>query len=293
MNFPKMGLNEFGDEFEQVVYCSDHKAGLRAIIALHSTALGPATGGCRMWNYGSEKEALNDVLRLSKGMTYKASVAGLEWGGGKAVIIGDPKKDKTPTLLKRFGEYVDRLSGSYVTAKDVGINGDDLRVVKSKTRHVLGIEGEAGSSGDPSPGTAWGVYHGMRAANEFATGAKSLAGKRVALQGLGSVSYYLLEHLKADGAKVVGCDVDKAAIDRAVQKYGIEVVSPESIYDVPCDIFSPSALGATVNAQTLPRKAADALPRHGCKGVRRPDGSSLGGCGCCRILGGWIGIRAS
>lgn len=257
MVFQKIRANlaEGTEGFEQVVFCHDRAAGLKAIIAVHSTVLGPGVGGCRMWNYANEDEALVDVLRLSKGMTYKASVAGLDWGGGKAVIVGDAKKDKSPQLLARFGEYVNRLGGTYVTAKDVGIGADDLRQVKSKTKHVLGIEGEAGSSGDPSPATAWGVYHGMRAAHEFATGSKSLAGKRIALQGLGSVSYYLLEHLAADGAKMIGCDVDAAVIDRAVQKYGIEIVSPDAIYDVPCDVFSPSALGATINGATISRIA--------------------------------------
>jgi len=247
------------EDFEQVVYCSDSRVGLKAIVSMHSTVLGPAVGGCRMWDYASGDEALTDVLRLSKGMTYKAAISGLNWGGGKAVIMGDPKVAKTPALLERFGEFVERLGGHYVTAKDVGIGADDLRTIKSKTKHVLGIEGEVGSSGDPSPATAWGVYHGMRAAAEKAFGGKSLKGLTVALQGLGSVSYYLLEHLTADGAKVIGCDIDQAVIDRAVQKYGIEIVRPEAIYDVPCDIFSPSALGAAINSETLPRIKAKVI----------------------------------
>lgn len=239
--------------FEQLTYCSDPHVGLKAIISMHSTVLGPATGGCRMWAYASEQEALTDVLRLSKGMTYKASVSGLNWGGGKAVIIGDPKTQKTRALLERFGEFVERLGGHYITAKDVGIGAEDLKTVKTKTSHVLGIEGLPGSSGDPSPATSFGVYHGMRACAKFALGQSSLKGMRVALQGLGSVSYYLLEHLMADGAVVIGCDVDDAAIARATAKYGIEIVSPEKIYDVPCDIFAPAALGASINAKTLAR----------------------------------------
>jgi leucine dehydrogenase len=241
------------DEFEQLVYCHDPRVGLKAIISLHSTVLGPATGGCRMWAYKDEQEALIDVLRLSKGMTYKASVAGLNWGGGKAVIVGDPKTAKTPALLERYGEFVNRLGGHYITAKDVGIGADDLRIVKSKTPHVLGIEGEPGSSGDPSPATAFGVYHGILASAQAAFGVKTLKGLRIALQGLGSVSYYLLEHLAAEGAEVVGCDIDETVIQRAVKKYGIEVIRPEAIYDVKCDIFSPSALGASISAETLPR----------------------------------------
>ena len=247
------------DGFEQIVYCQDTRVGLKAIIALHSTVLGPATGGCRMWNYSTETEALADVLRLSKGMTYKASMAGLKWGGGKAVIIGDAKKDKTPALLERYAEFVDRLGGHYITAKDVGIHGEDLRRIKTKTRHVLGIEGEPGSSGDPSPATALGVYHGMLACVQHAYQAKSLKGIKIALQGLGSVSYYLLEHLAREGAEVIGCDIDTAAIERAVKKFGIEIVSPESIYDVQCDVFSPSALGSSISAQTLPRIRAKVI----------------------------------
>ena len=247
------------DGFEQVVFCSDPKVGLKAIISMHSTVLGPATGGCRMWAYANEQEALTDVLRLSRGMTYKNSLAGLDWGGGKAVIIGDAKTQKNPAMLKRYGEFVEKLNGNYITAKDVGIGSEDLALVKSKTRHVLGIEGEANSSGDPSPATAWGVYHGMKASAQHAFKSSSLKGVRVALQGLGSVSYYLLEHLAAEGAQVVGCDIDAAVIDRAVKKYGIEIVQPEAIYDVSCDIFSPSALGAAINAQTLPRIKAKVI----------------------------------
>lgn len=246
-------------EFEQVVYCNDSRVGLQAIISLHSTVLGPATGGCRMWNYSSETEALTDVLRLSRGMTYKAAISGLKWGGGKSVILGDPKSRKSRDLLQRFGEYVERLGGNYITAKDVGIGSDDLRIVKSRTGHVLGIDGEPGSSGDPSPATAWGVYHGMRAAVEKALGARSLSGLTVALQGLGSVAYYLIEHLKADGARVVGCDIEPSSIERAVKKHGIEIVKPELIYDVPCDVFAPCALGATINAETLPRLKAKVI----------------------------------
>ncbi len=241
------------DGFEQIVFCNDSSVGLRAIIAVHSSILGPATGGCRMWNYASEMEAFNDVLRLSQGMTYKAALAGLNWGGGKAVILGDPKSQKNPQMLARFGEFVDRLGGNYITAKDVGIGADDLRQIKSKTQHVLGIEGNVGSSGDPSPATAWGVYHGMRACTRHVFKANSLKGVKVALQGLGSVSYYLLEHLIADGAEVIGCDIDSAMIDRAVKKYGIEIVSPHAIYDVKCDIFAPSALGLSISPETLPR----------------------------------------
>ena len=247
------------DQFEQVIFCNDPRVGLKAIIAMHSTVLGPAVGGCRMWNYASEEEAVTDVLRLSKGMTYKASISGLEWGGGKAVIIGDAKVAKTQALLERFGEMVNRLDGNYVTAKDVGIGGEDLKIIKTKTKSVLGIEGMAGSSGDPSPATAWGVYHGMKASAQAAFGSPSLKGLKIASQGLGSVAYYLLGHLAEEGAKVIGCDVDNAVIDRAVKKYGIETVKADAIYDVACDIFSPNALGATINPQTISRIKAKVI----------------------------------
>lgn len=259
MVFEKIHSKSQFDNFEQVVYCSDSSTGLRAIVAMHSMVLGPATGGCRMWSYANEAEALTDVLRLSKGMTYKAAISGLNWGGGKAVIIGDPKTGKSPAMLERFGEFVEKLGGNYITAKDVGIGGEDLRIVKRKTRHVLGIEGEAGSSGDPSPATAWGVYHGMQASAQHAFGIKSLKGMKIAMQGLGSVAYYMLEHLIAEGAQVIACDVDQAAIQKATKKYNIEIVSPDAIYDVTCDIFAPCALGASINAKTLPRIKAKVI----------------------------------
>jgi leucine dehydrogenase len=245
------------EDYEQIVYCNDPRTGLKAIISMHSTVLGPATGGCRMWAYETEQEALTDVLRLSKGMTYKNSISGLNWGGGKAVIIApqgaEPKSVKTRAMLERYGEYVNRLGGNYITAKDVGIGSDDLRIVKSKTKHVLGIDGEPGSSGDPSPATAWGVYNGMKASAKFALGAKNLSGLKIVLQGLGSVSTALLDYIVPEGAKVIACDINQAAIDRAAKKYNIEIVTPDKIYDVPCDIFAPSALGASINAKTLPR----------------------------------------
>jgi leucine dehydrogenase len=240
------------DNYEQIVYCHDSRVGLKAIIALHNTALGPATGGCRMWNYRSEEEALTDVLRLSKGMTYKNSISNLKLGGGKAIIIGDSSQ-KTPELLKRYGEFVERLGGHYITAKDVGIDSTDLKTIKTKTSHILGIAGEASSSGDPSPVTAWGVYNGMLACAEKAFGTKSLKGLHVALQGLGAVNYGLLKYLAQEGAKVAACDISAEAVTRAQKEFGVQVVSPEAIYDVACDIFSPGALGAIINPQTIPR----------------------------------------
>ena len=240
------------DNYEQIIYCNDTQVGLKAIIAMHNTDLGPATGGCRMWDYKSEEEALVDVLRLSKGMTYKASISKLSMGGGKSVIIGDSSK-KTPEMLARFGEFVESLGGRYVTAKDVGINASDLKTIKTKTQHVLGIEGEENSSGDPSPVTAWGVFNGMKACSKKVFGKRSLEGLTISLQGLGSVNYYLAKHLKEEGAKLIGCDINQEAIERARNELQMEIIAPEAIYDVKCDIFSPGALGAIINSNTIPK----------------------------------------
>lgn len=240
------------DNYEQIVFCNDTKTGLKAIIALHNTALGPATGGCRMWNYRDEVEALTDVLRLSKGMTYKNSISNIPLGGGKSIIIGDASQ-KTPELLKRFGDFVETLNGHYITAKDVGIDSSDLKVIKSRTSHILGIAGEANSSGDPSPVTAWGVYNGMLACAEKAFGSKSLKGLHIALQGLGAVNYHLLKYLQQEGAKVTACDINPEAVARAKKEFGVQETGAETIYDVACDMFSPGALGAVINPQTVPR----------------------------------------
>lgn len=240
------------DNYEQIIFCNDTAVGLKAIIAIHSSALGPATGGCRMWNYRNEGEALTDVLRLSKGMTYKAAISNLSLGGGKSIIIGDISQ-KTPELLKRFGDFVETLHGNYITAKDVGIDSKDLKIIKSRTPHILGIAGEANSSGDPSPVTAWGVYNGMRACAEKAFKTKSLSGVRVALQGLGAVNYSLAKHLIEEGAVLTGCDISKDAIERAKKDFPIQIVGPENIFDVDCDVFSPGALGAIINSQTIPK----------------------------------------
>ncbi|HEY8279233.1 MAG TPA: Glu/Leu/Phe/Val dehydrogenase dimerization domain-containing protein, partial [Bdellovibrionota bacterium] len=195
---------------------------------------------------------LTDVLRLSKGMTYKNSISNLPLGGGKSIIIGDVSQ-KTPELLKRFGEFVETLQGRYITAKDVGIDSADLKVIKGKTSHILGIAGEANSSGDPSPMTALGVYRGMLACAEKAFGQKSLKGLHIALQGLGAVNYYLLKYLHQEGARVSACDINPEAENRAKKEYQVQIVNPETIYDTACDIFSPGALGAIINPQTIPR----------------------------------------
>ncbi len=238
---------------EQVVFCESKAAGLKAIIAIHDTTLGPALGGCRMWPYKSEQEALTDVLRLSRGMTYKAAAAGLNLGGGKAVIMGDPKRDKSEALFRVFGRFVESLNGRYITAEDVGTTVLDMEYIFMETKYVTGVAPAHGGSGDPSPVTAYGVFRGMQASVKEALGAGTLAGLRVAVQGLGNVGGHVVEHLVKDGARVIVTDIDQDKCRRFAEEQGVEVVAPEAIYDVPCDIFSPNALGAVLNDDTLPR----------------------------------------
>lgn len=243
----------YDDNYEQLVFCHDRNVGLKAIIAIHDTTLGPGTGGCRMYPYASEEAALEDVLRLSKGMTYKAAISGLKLGGAKAVILGDPKRDKTPALLRRYGQFVESLGGKYITAKDVGIGGEDLKIVQTQTQHILGIEGVERSSGDPSPLTAFGVFNGMKACAAHVYGSASLKGKKVALQGLGHVGYSLLGYLVKEGAQVTCSDVDSDNLIRAQQEFSnIHVVRPDQIMEQDCDIFSPNALGAVLNSKSIP-----------------------------------------
>ncbi len=244
-------------DHEQVVYCFDRASGLKAIIAIHNTILGPALGGCRMWNYQSEAEALKDALRLSRGMTYKSAVAGLNLGGGKAVIIGDAKTMKSESLFRAFGRFVQSLSGRYITAEDVGTTVKDMEWVRMETDYVTGISRALGGSGDPSPVTAIGVYHGMRAAMKKSFGSDSLQGRTIALQGVGQVGFYLINHLLSAGAKVIASDIDEERIKRAKHHYeSISFMPPSEIYDATCDIFAPCALGGTINSQTVPRLKA-------------------------------------
>ena len=243
-------------EHEQVVFCSDRKANLRAVIAIHNTTLGPALGGARMWTYASDADAVRDALRLSRGMTYKAAVAGLNLGGGKAVIIGDPNKDKTEGLFRTYGRFVEGLAGRYITAEDVGTSVQDMEWVRMETKYVTGIDRALGGGGDPSPVTAYGVYHGMKACMKEHTGSDSLRGKKVAVQGAGHVAAALCDHLHGEGAKIFITDLYeekvKAVVDRTHAKY----VSPEKIYDADVDIFCPCALGAILNDKTIPRLKA-------------------------------------
>ena len=235
---------------EQVLFCNDSLTGLKAIIAIHNTTLGPALGGTRMWSYSNEMQALNDVLRLSKGMTYKNSISGLNLGGGKAVIIGDSRSMKSEALFRRFGKFVESLAGNYITAEDVGISPSDMQWVNMETNHVAGLPGK---SGDPSPVTAYGVYMGMKACAKVQFGSDSLADKTIAVQGVGHVGEYLVKHLSAEQAKVIITDIHEETLLRVSKQYYAKVVAPEEIYDVPMHIYAPCAMGATINDDTIER----------------------------------------
>jgi leucine dehydrogenase len=244
-------LDTFGHE--QVVFCHNKDAGLKAIIAIHNTVLGPALGGTRMWPYKSEAEALNDVLRLSRGMTYKNAVAGLDIGGGKAVIIGDPSTDKSEALFRAFGQFVQSLGGRYITAEDVGIDVNDMELVYRETEFVTGVHQVHGGSGDPSPFTAYGALQGLMATLNKKFGDEEVGKYSYAVQGLGHVGMEYVKLLKERGAKLFVTDINKTLVDKAVNEYGAEAVGADEIYDVNADVYSPCALGGTLNEQTLPR----------------------------------------
>jgi leucine dehydrogenase len=238
---------------EELVFWSDKAVGLRAMVAIHDTTLGPALGGTRMWPYESEDEAILDVLRLSEGMTYKSSVAGLNFGGGKAVIIGDPATDKSEALFRSFGKFIESLNGKFITGEDVGITVEDVGYIHQKTSHVVGLPEAEHGSGDPSPLTAFGVYRGMQACCQAHFGSDSLAGRRVAIQGLGKVGYSLAKRLIEDKAHVIATELNQQRAARIAVELGLELVGLDEIYNVACDIFSPCALGAVINDETLPR----------------------------------------
>lgn len=244
------------DHHEQVVFCHDPDSGLNAIIAVHDTTMGPSLGGTRMWNYASSAEALTDVLRLSKGMTYKSALAGLPLGGGKAVIIGDAKKDKSDVLFKSYGRFIDGLGGKYITAEDVNIRTHDIDVIATQTRYVAGTGSKAG---DPSPHTAYGVYLGVKAAAKHGLGAQDLKGVRIAVQGMGSVGFGLAEYCAKEGAILYVTDVNEESVQKAVQQLGAIAVGIDEIYDQDVDIYAPCALGATVNDDTLARLKAKVI----------------------------------
>lgn len=238
-------------EHEEVIFCHNKDVGLKAIIAIHNTALGPALGGTRMWNYNSDEEALIDVLRLSKGMTYKASAAGLNLGGGKAVIIGDPKTQKSEALFRAFGAYVNSLNGKYITAEDVGTTVNDMEYIFMETPYVTGIPKAFGGSGDPSPYTAHGVFMGIKAAVKKQLGLDELKGLRIAVQGLGNVGFHLAEFLHKEGAQLIVADIDKEKVNFVVKKFNAQVADPNDIITSECDVLAPCALGAVINDQTI------------------------------------------
>jgi len=246
-------MREF-DGHELVVFGHDAPTGLRAIIAVHSTALGPAAGGCRMWPYEGTAEAVADVLRLSRGMSYKNAMAGLPFGGGKAVIIGEPRKTKTPALLEAFGRLVDSLGGRYITAEDVGTTIADMEQVARTTRYVSGLGAAAGEAGgDPGPKTALGVYLGIKAAVRFRLGRPDLKGLTIAVQGVGGVGYHLCRLLAADGAQLCVADVRPGALQRACAEFGARAVAVEDVLALDVDVLAPCALGAVLDAQSIPR----------------------------------------
>jgi len=255
---------------EQLVICSEPSAGYKGIIAIHDTTLGPALGGTRFWNYASDDEAIIDALRLARGMTYKAAVAGLNLGGGKSVIIGDNKTKKREAILRAHGRFVESLRGRYITAEDVGTSVDDMEWIRMETQYVTGIYG---GSGDPSPVTAFGTFRGIKAAAKARYGDDSLDGRTVAVQGLGHVGSYLCGMLHEDGARLVVTDIDRDRVAAMRDQFGADTVAPDEIYDAKAEVFAPCALGAVINDKTLPRLEFDivagaannvlAEPRHG------------------------------
>jgi len=239
-------------DHEQLVICHDQATGLKALIGIHNTVLGPALGGTRMWPYATEEEAIKDVLRLSRGMTFKNSLAGLHLGGGKAVIIGDPRL-KSEAFLRRFGRFVESLGGRYVTAEDVNMKTSDMEYMALETRHVTGLPKSKGGAGDPSPVTAFGVYMGMKAAAKKAFGSDSLQGKKIGVQGVGQVGKYLINYLVKEGADILITDIFEDKLKEVAAATGATVVDSNVLYDMPMDIYAPCALGATINDQTIDR----------------------------------------
>jgi len=255
---PVFGQLSF-DNHEQIVFCNDKDTGLKAIIGIHNTVLGPALGGTRMWNYNNEREALNDVLRLSRGMTFKSAITGLNLGGGKAVIIGDAKTQKTPELMKKFGEFVHSLSGRYITAEDVGMTTNDMDTIREVTPYVTGISESKGGAGSPSPITAYGVFMGMKAAAKFKYGSDVLEDKSVFVQGIGNVGEALVEHLTNEGARVTITDINQNRLEEVRSKYDVTIYEGQDIYSEPMDIYAPCALGATINDDTIHKLRADII----------------------------------
>ena len=260
---------------EEVLFCYDKEVGLKAIVAIHDTTLGPALGGTRMWPYATEEEALNDALRLSRGMTFKAAAAGLNLGGGKAVIIGDPKKDKSEALFRVYGRFINSLNGRYITAEDVGTDVNDMEYMFTETDYVVGIEKTHGGSGNPAPFTALGIFQGIKACLEQVFGSDDLKGKLVAVQGVGQVGSNLIRRLNAAGAKVVACDIDSEKLKKAQSELGFEIVPQEELLAMECDIFSPSALGSVINDKTVNKFRAKIIAGCANNQLERPEHAEI------------------
>ncbi|HHW55898.1 MAG TPA: amino acid dehydrogenase, partial [Firmicutes bacterium] len=240
--------------FEQIIFNYDKTTGLKCIIAIHDTTLGPALGGCRMWPYETEDEALTDAMRLAVGMTYKCAASDNNFGGGKSVIIGDPNKDKSEALFRAFGRFVQMLGGRYYTGTDMGTTGMDFVYASRESDCMTGLPEEFGGSGNTALPTAYGVYKGMKAAARIVFGSASLKGRKIAIQGVGKVGQGVVDHLKEEGAQVIISDISEENINKVKEKYpDVEVVDPDKVYDVECDIFSPCARGGIINDDTIPR----------------------------------------
>ena len=265
--------------YRQVLFANDNASGLRAIIALHDLTLGPALGGIRMWPFPSEEAALEDVLRLARGMTYKASMSGVELGGGKSVILGDPRTEKSEALLRAMGRFIESLGGLYIAGQDIGTDSHDMAVIRSETRYVSCVNESAGGAGDPSHMTAYGVVAGMRAVLEATAGNDALEGRRVAVQGVGHVGYHVARYCHEAGARLIVSDLSEDAATRAADELGAEVVAQDAVYDADCDIFAPCSVGAVVNDETIPRFRCRGIcggannvlaePRHGVELMER------------------------
>ncbi|MEJ6694367.1 MAG: Glu/Leu/Phe/Val dehydrogenase dimerization domain-containing protein [Chitinophagales bacterium] len=240
-------------EHEQLMFFNDNKTGLKGIIGIHNSVLGPALGGTRLWHYASEQEAINDVLRLSRGMSFKSSISGIHLGGGKAVIIDNPKAKKDEAYWRSYGKFVDNLGGKYITAEDVGTNTQFIEYIALETDHVAGKPDYLGGGGDPSPVTAYGVYLGMKAAQKQLSGSESLRGKKVLVQGAGHVGQYLIDHLAKEKAIISIADINEVNLKMVSDKYKVTVVAPTDVYQADMDIYAPCALGASLNDATIPQ----------------------------------------
>ena len=264
------------DAYEQVVLCHDRATGLRAIVAIHSTRLGPALGGTRFYPYASEDDALDDVLRLAKGMTYKAAAAGLDLGGGKAVILGDPKVDRSEALLRTYARFVDSLAGRYITAEDVGTTQDDMDLIRRETPSVTGVSRSLGGSGDPSAATAYGVLHAMKAVAKRLWSTADLKDRHVVVSGVGKVGHALVRHLVEERAHVSIADVSPEAVERARRDFDVDVVDVARAHAVACDVYSPCALGKALNPTTIPEL--------GCAAVVGSANNQLADDSCAKLL---------